>query len=426
VALVSDREFIPKAVEPGFPIIKQGLNLNPNIPQTNSKGIKFWGVSEKAESLIVGDTVVAANNFLRSDQVNTIKYGFNVRNDSGLLVGTDLSLSIGVDNGASVFFNKNTGSKIDFQIQKTLFAETILTIDAGLENTRTGRVGINNTAPSQSLDVVGNVKTNGSLIVTGINDIGVIAPNFPSIYAEGGVKIKLSLFVGKGIYVEETSRMANILPNTNSNTLGSSDNKWSNVWADQIGDPKNLVQIYGKVTGELTGNVKGSAESLKSGIDIKFDGDIKLSNTENVFNINSGTPRIMSISLTPDVINNKPEIKSLISTDLLLVSREINGGRQLSKISKADFLNTLPLVPTGTITIWAGKPITPIPAGYRICDGSALPISIYSELFSIIGHEYTKDSETIQDGIPVFKLPNLSNSSPIDKLKFIIFTGRFL
>jgi hypothetical protein len=426
VAIVSDREFTPKTVESGFPIIKQGLNLNSGISQTNSKGVKFWGISEKAESLIVGDTVVDARNFLRSDQLSTTKYEFHLQNDSGVLVGTDLSLSIGVDNGASVFTNKNTGSKINFKIQKLISSETILTIDAGLVNTRTGRVGINNTAPSQSLDVVGNIKTNESLIVTGTNDSDVIAPNLPSIHTTGGMFVAKTLSVGKSLYVEETSRMANILPKTGSNTLGSRTNRWSNVWVDQIGDLNNPVQIFGNFKGNLDGNITGSSQSLTNGINIKFNGDIKLSNTESTFNINSIDPNLISISLTPDLIYNKPEIKSLISTDLLLVSREINGGRQLSKISKTDLLSALALVPIGTITIWAGTPIAAIPSGYRICDGSALPVSTYSDLFSIIGYEYTNSNEKIQDGIPVFKLPNLSNSSPIDKLKFIIFTGRFV
>jgi hypothetical protein len=428
VAIVSDREFTPKAVQQGFPVIKQGLNLNSSIPQTSSKGVKFWGISEKAESLIVGDTVVDASNFLRSDQVSVTKYGFNIRNDNGLVIGTDLSLSLGVDNGASVIFNKNTGSKINFKIQKSLFAETIFTIDSGLVNTRTGRVGINNTAPTQSLDVNGSITSNESLIINGTNNSGVLAPNYPSIYTEGGAKIKLSLFVGRNLYVEETSTMANILPKTISNTLGTSTNRWSNVWADQIGDLNNYVQIYANVKGSLDGNITGSAQSLTSDINIKFSGDVQLSNpnpTDNGFLLNTGPQSDISISLTSNAIYSKPEITSLISTDLFLVSRESNGSRQLSKISKNSLLNSLPLVPIGTITIWAGKPTAAIPPGYLICDGTALPQSLYSDLFSIIGHEYTANNETIRDGIPVFKLPNLSNSSPIDKLKFIIFTGRF-
>jgi hypothetical protein len=425
VAIVSDREFTPKAVQQGFPIIKQGLNLNASIPQTNAKGVKFWGVSEKAESLIVGDTVVNASNFLRSDQVSLTKYGFNIRNDNGLVVGTDLSLSIGVDNGASVFFNKNIGSKINFKIQKSLYPETILTIDSGLVNTRTGRVGVNNTAPTESLDVAGNIKTNESLIVIGENDTDVVAPSLPSIHTSGGMFVAKKLSVGKSLYVEESSVMANILPKTTSNTLGSRANKWSNIWVDQIGDLNNPTTIYATITGSLNGNITGAAQSLTNGINIKFNGDIKLSNTENAFNINSLDTGIMSISLTPDVIYNKLEITSLIPTDLLLVSRESNGSRQLNKISKNSLLNSLPLVPVGTITIWAGKPTAAIPPGYSICDGSALPQSTYSDLFSVIGYEYTEEGASIQNGIAVFKLPNLSNSNPIDKLKFIIFTGRF-
>jgi Phage Tail Collar Domain len=428
VAIVSDREFTPKAVQQGFPIIKQGLNLNTSIPQTNAKGVKFWGISEKAESLIVGDTVVDASNFLRSDQVSVTKYGFNIRNDNGLVIGTDLSLSLGVDNGTSVFFNKNTGSKINFKIQKASFAETIFTIDSGLVNTRTGRVGINNTAPTQSLDVNGSITSNESLIINGTNNSDSIAPNYPSIYTEGGAKVKLSLFIGKNLFVEETSTMANVLPKTITNTLGTSTNKWSNVWANQIGDLNNYVQIYANVKGSLDGNITGSAQSLTSDINIKFSGDVQLANpnpNDNGFLLNTGPQSDISISLTSNAIYNKPEITSLISTDLFLVSRESNGSRQLTKISKNSLLNSLPLVPVGTITIWAGKPTAAIPPGYLICDGTALPQSLYSDLFSTIGHEYTADNETIRDGIPVFKLPNLSNSSPIDKLKFIIFTGRF-
>jgi hypothetical protein len=429
VAIVSDREFTPKLVQPGFPIIKQGLNLNSSITQTNSKGVKFWGISEKAESLIVGDTIVNGSNFLRSDQLSTTKYGLHLRNDSGLLVGTDLSLSIGVDNGTSVFFNKNTGSKIDFKIQKSLFPETILTIDAGDVATRTGRVGINNNAPTESLDVSGNIQTSGSFIVKGKNVWNTTAPNYPSIYTAGGAYVTESLFIGQQLRVQDTSFMSDILPNEAASTLGSRANRWRNVWATQIGDADNLVTIYGSVIGSLTGNVDGRATGLTGDIPLIFSGDIGITgyNTEPYRGgIGTNRPNNLVISLNPDVINNKPSITNLISTDLLLVSRELGGVRQLNKISKFDLLNTLPLVPVGTITLWAGKTSADIPNGYRICDGSALPEGSYSDLFRVIGYEYTNTviGENVQDGIPVFKLPNFS--APLPKLKYIIFTGRFI
>jgi hypothetical protein len=431
VAIVSDREFTPKIVQPGFPIIKQGINLNNNVPQTNSKGVKFWGVSEKAESLIVGDTVVDGSNFLRSDQLSTTKYGLHLRNDSGLLVGTDLSLSIGVDNGTSVFFNKNTGSKINFKIQKSLFPETILTIDAGDIATRTGRVGINNNAPTESLDVSGNIQTSGSLIVKGTNLWNTPAPNYPSIYTDGGAYVTESLFIGQQLRVQDTSFMSDILPNETSSTLGSQANRWSNVWAKQIGSTDNLVTIYGAVIGSLTGDIDGRATGLIADIPLTFSGDIGIIGyNADTYRGGIGTNRLnnLIISLNPDVINNKPSITNLISTDLLLVSRELDGVRQLNKISKFDLINSLPLVPIGTITLWAGKASVGIPDGYRICDGSSLPEGSYSDLFRVIGYEYTNIliGENIQDGISVFKLPNLSGNAPSPKLKYIIFTGRFI
>jgi Phage Tail Collar Domain len=427
VAIVSDREFTPKAVQQGFPVIKQGLNLNTNIPQANSSGLKFWGISEKAESLIVGDTTVAANNFLRSDQVSITKYGFNIRNDSGMLVGTDLSLSIGVDNGASVITNKNVGSRINFKIQKALASATILTIDAGDVSTTTGKVGINNTAPAQSLDVIGNIKTNSSLIITGDNNSDVTAPNIPSITTAGGMTIAKSLSIGKSLYVEENSTMSNILPKTVSNTLGNSSNKWSSVWTSTL----NALTVNATtITGDTFNGTSEFANKLTNGIGIKFSGDIKLTNTENILYLNTLDPSLMTISLTPDVIANKPEITSLVSSDLLLVSRELSGSRQLNRISKNNLVSTLPFVAIGTITIWAGSPLAALPLGYRICDGSSLPTSVYPDLFNVIGYSYTRIDpanhidESIQDNISVFKLPNLSNDSPLDNLKFIIYTGR--
>jgi len=468
VAIVSNREFTPKTVEAGFPIIKQGINLNNNIPQTNSKGVKFWGVSEKAESLIVGDTVVAANNFLRSDQLSVTKYGFNVRNDSGVLVGTDLSLSIGVDNGESVFANKNVGSRINFKIQKSLATATILTIDAGDVGSGIGRVGINNTAPAQSLDVNGTIKSNQSLIILKpgldreLNDSDAIEPNKPSIYTEGGAKIAKSLIIGSsidmvtnpnsvGLTVTGKSKLENIEPKiTEQYSLGSQTKIWNNIWA-------NNIDALTMITGNLTGNVTGTADNSKyltKHITIKFTGDV----VDNLINLNTQAAPILldgknkttgdiTFILNSNIIANKDNIDEFTDNDLLLVSgeRSVNGitSNNLFKITKTDLINSLPCVAIGSIIIWSGNPNNDLPSGYRICDGSSLKRSDYPELFSVIGNIYTPTGQDQENGIPVFKLPNLSNDStnikpnlggplnivdnnPLNNLKFIIYTGRIL
>jgi len=469
VAIVSNREFTPKTFETGFPVIKQGINLSTIIPQTNSKGVKFWGISEKAESLIVGDTIVAANNFLRSDQTSITKYGFNVRNDSGLLVGTDLSLSIGVDNGTSVFYNKNVGSRINFKIQKSSAPQTILTIDAGdpAPTVTIGRVGINNTAPTQSLDVVGNIITNSALIInpptainntdTLYNDSNAQLPNRPSIATTGGAFIAKSLSIGKSLYVNQDSTMSNILPKIEPNALnsqanlGSQTNKWNYIWSNNI----TATTITGDVTGNLTGTADVS-KSLAQHISITFTANSDV--TTNEINLNTlNSPMVLNgktkttapiqFSLNSNIIFNKDNIDDFSSDDLLLVSgeRSVNGvvSNKLFKITKNNLIASLPCVPIGSITIWAGDPNKDLPSGYIICDGGFLKRSEYPELFSIIGNTYTPTGQDQQNGVPVFKLPNLSNDStsikpnlggplnivdnnPLNNLKFIIYTGRIL
>lgn len=465
VAIVSNREFTPKTVETGFPVIKQGINLSTVIPQTNSKGVKFWGISEKAESLIVGDTVVAATNFLRSDQESTTKYSFKVRNDSGLLVGTDLSLSIGVDNGTSVFYNKNVGSRINFKIQKSLAPQTILTIDAGdpTPNVTIGRVGINNTAPTQSLDVVGNIITNGALIINppttinndndtyNYNDYNAPLPLRPSIATTGGASIAKSLSIGKSLYVNQDSIMSNILPKNGSNTLGSQANKWNNIWANNI----TATTITGNLTGNLTG-IADVSTYLNKHISITFTTNSDI--TANEINLNTqNSPSVLygktqttapvQFSLNSNIIANRDDIDDFSNADLLLVSgeRSVNGvvSNKLFKITKNNLIASMPFVPIGTITIWAGDPNKDLPSGYRICDGSSLKRSEYPELFSIIGNTYTPTGQDQENGVPVFKLPNLSNDStnikpnlggplnivdnnPLNNLKFIIYTGGIL
>lgn len=57
--------------------------------------------------------------------------------------------------------------------------------------------------------------------------------------------------------------------------------------------------------------------------------------------------------------------------------------------------------PTGGLMPWAGSVSTP-PAGWLVCDGSAISRTTYSALFAILGTAYG-----IGDGSTTFNLPNL-------------------
>ena len=430
VAIVSDIEFTPKTTELGFPIIKKGINLNSSKTSIN----KFWGISEKAESLIVGDTVVNSENFLRSDQESTTKYGFYIRNNNGLLVGNDLSMVIKVDDKTGVFYNKNTNSKIKFNIQKTTGEKNVLTIDSGDVNLETGYVGINKTNPEKSLDVNGDIQSSGSLIINNENDSNVPAPNIQSIYSKGGAFIAKSVSIGKNLSVEGVSNLKNVLPkDNNAYDLGSPGDgtplnpvrKWKNIWATEI----NASKIIGYLDGDISGNAK-AAGSLTNGINIKFIGDVVLSNSLNSYTLNSPGLNEIPVAINQDFIFNRPEITNFADGDYLLVSRQTpTSGRVLSKIKRFDLFKTLPVVPIGTLLLWAN---TQIPLGYRICDGSILNKSEYLDLFNALGATPFIDASSITR----FRLPDLRHSVPdpeldasstvIYKFNYIVFTGRFI
>lgn len=80
-------------------------------------------------------------------------------------------------------------------------------------------------------------------------------------------------------------------------------------------------------------------------------------------------------------------------------------GAQANEIATANWVRTLIQggsgVPTGTVSAFAGS--TP-PAGYLICDGSAVSRTTYASLFAVIGTIYGAG-----DGNSTFNLPNLAN-----------------
>lgn len=82
-------------------------------------------------------------------------------------------------------------------------------------------------------------------------------------------------------------------------------------------------------------------------------------------------------------------------------------GAQANEIATANWVRTLIQggsgVPTGTVSAFAGS--TP-PAGYLICDGSAVSRTTYASLFAVIGTIYGAG-----DGNSTFNLPNLKDKT---------------
>jgi hypothetical protein len=140
VVIISKDAFTPKTAISGFETINQGINLS--TADFDGDGInlnKFWGTSEKANSLVIGNSVVPASNFLRSDTVSTTNFTINIRNGTGLVIGDSLQTSLTSSGSGAILNHKTTNSPIILQQG----GNSILTVI-------NQKVGINNTSPDQA------------------------------------------------------------------------------------------------------------------------------------------------------------------------------------------------------------------------------------------------------------------------------------
>ena len=103
--------------------------------------------------------------------------------------------------------------------------------------------------------------------------------------------------------------------------------------------------------------------------------------------------------LLSNVITNKTEVFDSLTTDELIVHRI---GLGLRKLSKTTFLSNVATVPIASIISFAG--LTP-PQGYLFCDGAEVQISLYPELYAVIGNTYKGPDPYI--GLATFRLPDL-------------------
>jgi len=282
LAIFSDKSFTPKLIYEGFKTIKQGINLSNSTFDIDTT---FWGTSEKAKNLLVGDTVVLGNNFLRSDVISTTNFEFNVRSNKGLNLGPDGSFNIANDNTGAFLYNKNSDSDIDFRFKRadSTDSQTVVRI-TGRSG---GRVGINKTNPQEVLDVTGNIQATGNFLGTNIIASGNI---------ELGGKITITnnieFATSPNVNIGKITNVNDILPRDGAD-LGADDAKWSTIYVDRIGSPQQYPLIYGNIVAnqlvvggngrtQLDADLNNSATTIivKSTADFPANGTLIIDNEE--------------------------------------------------------------------------------------------------------------------------------------------------
>jgi len=400
VIIFSKTNFVPKLEILGYSSISAGLNIN--SPAATELGNDFegntpkmQGIATSAESLRIADIDISANKFMRTDTVNITDYEINIRNNNGITLGSDGNIRILNSTSAARIYNATGGSSIDLQVNRNGLPDTILRI-------KDNKVGINNISPTESLDVVGNIVTSGTLKID--SDIFSSNLNSGSFVTNGGAAIAGNLILGNDLsmgygHIYPTIDACDINPRKHREfSLGTSSLEWKEVRAEKI----QADNFYGIFNGTINGTVTTSAQ-LEEESTFKISGDI---DSDIITFTGAGSANEFHTTLTSNIIVGKAEPipNRSKNTDYILTYRTEQSESTpagLYKQSRDSFIGDLG-VPIGSIMPYAG--VNP-PEGYLLCDGAEVEEDEYPELYAIIGTIYNGTAPLA--GINTFRLPDL-------------------
>lgn len=384
LAIISTDAFTPKTTIQGFTSIRPGYNLS-TFDITGSGTAKYLGTAEKAESLVVGSENVPAANFLRADKETNSLVAVNVKNNSGITVGADSALNIGIEGQAGIIGHQTSGSNIDIRVNNEGTTTTVLRVDS------TSKIGINNLAPVESLDVVGNIQTDSNVLVNGTTDSSTI--NTGSIIAKGGVGIAKRLYVGSDTNIAGLLTTGNIVPNiTTTRNIGTANEQFLNVFSQNF-----VGNLTGNVTGSISGR-SGSTDKLASATTFRMVGDV--SAPEFSFDGQDASVKTFTTTIDNTFIAAKTEQALSEPTDEYMFNR-VQGDTGVFKISRTNLFKAIPQLPVGMITAFAAGVL---PADWLICDGREVSIAEYQNLFNVIEYNF-KAQALVTAG--KFALPDL-------------------
>ena len=408
-AIVSTKSFTPKVKIEGFTTINPGYNLS-SADISGDGVLKYLGRAEKAENLIVGANTVAASNFLRGDAVSTTSFGLNVRTNAGINFGINSEMNIGIEGNAGLIQHNVAGSSIDFKVKNDGLLKNLLRIDSAM------RIGINNSAPDETLHVTGNTKisplandaTTGKLDILGVTDSTDI--NTGSITSTGGVGIAKSVYIGNNLNVGFIAgefaggqiKTEKIVPGSNrKGTIGTSSLEFDTMYARKF-----FGDVEGNVTGTVTG-VAGSANRLSSPTTFQIQGDVETTE-DKVFTGQGGTT-VFNTTIGSQFIAGKTSVSETQADDEVLINRT-RLATGIKKVQVSTLLASVPTTPIGAILPFAG--IT-APAGWLLCDGSEYSTTTYKLLFDVIGLLYKANPSTGK-----FAVPDLRGRVPLGVDKY--------
>ena len=388
VAIISADTFTARAEINGFGQINPGINLS-TADITGDGAARFYGPAEQAENLVVAGAKVPAANFLRGDVVSTTTKQLKVNTDDGIILGSGNQVALGVEGQIGVVSHNTSGSSLDFRVNDQGTTKTVMRIDS------TTNVGINNTAPSEALDVTGNIKVSDSITIDGTT----ASTNFGSgsLIVKGGVGVAGDLNIGGTINIQGDVETRDIIPDiTNTRTIGSLANKYTGIYATTF-----IGNLTGNVTGQVSGRA-GSADKLSSSTNFQLQGEVSAPTIIFDGQTGGGT-KTFQTTIANSFISNKTYTGDVDASDEFLLNR-VQGQVGLYRVSRRDLLSTVPINPPGVMMPYAG---TTAPTFWLLCYGQEILQADYPELFDVIGFTYKQTGLLSGNGVAKFALPDM-------------------
>lgn len=395
--IISGDTFITKTAIPGFRTgIKAGINLS-----ENALNYKYYGLAEKAESLIIANDIIPAANFLRSDVESTTNFKLRIKNNNGIQIGSSDQISMFTDNESGILQHNTSGSNFIFKLRNGINYKNVLTLDS------TEKVGINNLSPTDELDVIGNIRvsqksgnpTSGIIKVeTAIesNDI-----NQGAIITTGGLGVALNANIGGSLKVNGEIDTNDIVPDLASvRNIGTATKKYNQVYASTF-----FGNLQGNVNGTVSGRA-GSANRLTTSTTFAIDGDVEPNSFE--FDGTGGT-KTFDVRISNAFISTKESISNVENEDEILINK-VSGNTGVYRANKRNFLKSLQLIPAGVILPYGG---TIPPEGWLFCDGSEVRKSDYNLLWEAIQFNFRDPALISDNGVLFFALPDMRGRLPL-------------
>jgi hypothetical protein len=159
IAMISKVSFTAASTIANFgTAINAGINIS-----TAYANFRYYGTASTALSLIDNlDNTYGPDNFLKISSNNTATGTLHVKNDGGLVVGDDSDFKVSVSGNTVFMQTQNSAADLRIQIKQGTSSVDVITVDNS-----TTRVGIWNNNPQYSLDVTGDLRVTGNLIVQG-------------------------------------------------------------------------------------------------------------------------------------------------------------------------------------------------------------------------------------------------------------------